>query len=666
MPFDYDVVIPTIGSRPALLDQAITSVLRQTAQPSRVIVVVDGAHTAADAIRRRWPSVDVVVVEERSGEAVARQRGIEAASATWVTFLDDDDLWSTRKMEATADYLTEHPDCQAVRSTYFVFAAPDDPIDQYAGQQVDLRGETLDDLERAGATRSTSNDFDYLRIQGDSLGLLLERNRGVIGSTCVRRTILQSLPAVPPGTRPGADHLLFCLIATHVEWHLIEAPLLFYRLHSGQDTRRAGADTVRGIIRSRIAAWDLCGAVAPRSISTYGWTYRREFRPFLWASLRRGRLTEAVRTWLVTFPLLPYWSDRALLLIPEPIVWRWRHRAGRDAGRTRAMADVDASTASDPRRLSVCVVTYERRTYLERCLRSLDENVSADVEIVIVDASKESAEQLVVGIRSSAIYVHAPELAGWMTKSRNEALNWVQGEVVAFLDDDVVVSAQWETALLAAYDDPSVSAVAGRTRNLQPGEDTYDLPIGRVRQDGSLTEGFASIQPPMTDIDHGIGANMSFRRRMLARLGGFRDDYPGTAIREDTDIFLRVKRAGGRAVFATDAVVDHLPAPHVHGARFDLRYRLYARRNHMVLLARYDGIRSRLLRQWIAREVRSVGAVRGLRRKVERLAVVTVGVCWGSVAMLRQAHWNPTDPARGDVVATHLRLRLSGGANADA
>ncbi|GAA4345814.1 glycosyltransferase family 2 protein [Microbacterium rhizosphaerae] len=658
MPFDYDVVIPTLGNRPALLDQSIASALGQTLPPARVIVVVDGDLIAAAEIKQRWPAVDVVAVAERSGTAAARQRGIESCSATWVTFLDDDDLWAKRKMAVTADYLERHSTCQAVRAVYWIFAEPGDPINEYGGQNVDMHGTSLDDLERAAIGMSPANDFEYLRIQGDSLGLLLERNRGVISTTCVRRSLLEGIPAVPPTMHAGEDHVLFCLIATRAEWHLIDEPLLFYRVHSAQYTR-TGIGMARGIIQSRVTAWELCGDAAPRSLGTYGWTYRREFRPFLWAMLRPGKLVEAFRTWTASFQLLPYWTDRALLLIPEPVVWRWDHRVRRiTAAAGPKKGYVLDSTAEDRPRLSVCVVTYERPTYLERCLRSLDENVSDDVEIVVVDASKESAEALVAGIRPSAIYVHAPQLAGWMTRSRNEALKRARGDVISFLDDDVVVSAQWQAALLAAYDDPSVSAVAGRTRNLQPGEDVYDQPVGRLRQDGSLTEGFASIQPPTTPIDHGIGANMSFRRRMLARLGGFRDDYPGTAIREDTDIFLRVKRAGGRAVFATDAVVDHLPAPHVHGARFDLRYKLYARRNHMVLLARYDGIRSRMLRRWIVHELRSVRQVAGLRRKAQRLVVITIGIGWGAAAMIRQAHWTPMDPARGDPLATQLRLRM--------
>ncbi len=308
---------------------------------------------------------------------------------------------------------------------------------------------------------------------------------------------------------------------------------------------------------------------------------------------------------------------------------------------------------------SVCIVTYERSDFLRRCLLSIDGGVTDDTDVVIVDASTADSSAMVAELRGSARYVHAPGLAGWMTRSRNEALRHVRGDVVSFLDDDVVVSAGWQAAVLTAFADPSVDAVSGRTRNLQPGEEHYELPIGRLRANGSLTEGFASLPAAPVDVDHGIGANMSFRRAMLARLGGFRDDYPGTAMREDTDIFLRILRLGGRSVFAPDAVVDHLPAPHQKGQRFDTRYKLYSRRNHMVLLARHAGIRSELLRRWIGSELRQVAGAPTLPARVGRFGVTVLGIGWGAVAMARQASWAPSSPVRDDALGRELRGTLT-------
>ena len=314
-------------------------------------------------------------------------------------------------------------------------------------------------------------------------------------------------------------------------------------------------------------------------------------------------------------------------------------------------------------RLSVCVVTYERAAFLERCLAALAAELDAGAEVVVVDASRDDHARETRAVLSTVRYLHAPELAGWMTRSRNEALRHARGELVAFLDDDVVVRSGWQAALEAAFAAEGVQlAVAGRTRNGLPGEDQYDRPIGRLLPDGTLTDGFASDAPDLVDVDHGIGANMSFRRSVLAALGGFRDDYPGTAIREDTDIFLRVRAMGGRSVFAPDAVVDHLPAPHVRGARFDTRYKLYGRRNHMVLLARDAGIGSRTLWRWVGVQFQNVRRATGLRARAQRLGVTTIGVVWGAGAMLRGAGWRPTPPPRTDPIGNELR-RILGGAS---
>lgn len=309
-------------------------------------------------------------------------------------------------------------------------------------------------------------------------------------------------------------------------------------------------------------------------------------------------------------------------------------------------------------RHSVCIVTYERVAFLERCLRSLGGRLREGTQVVVVDASEKDAGALVRNAFSGAVYLHRPSLAGRMTTSRNEALGVASGAIISFIDDDVVVSAEWQGALLDAFGDDYVSAVCGRTRNLQPGEDDYDRPVGRLLPNGTLTEGFASLQPDNVEIDHGIGANMSMRRSALAELGGFRDDYPGTALREDTDVFLRLRSLGRGAVFAPLASVDHLPAPHVKGRRFDLRYKLYARRNHMVLIARHAGIASPMLRHWIGHEFAQVPSAGGVGRAVQRAGVTILGVMWGALAMTRQARWRPTPPARTDDVGRDIRERL--------
>lgn len=310
--------------------------------------------------------------------------------------------------------------------------------------------------------------------------------------------------------------------------------------------------------------------------------------------------------------------------------------------------------------LSVVIVTYRRSDYLERCLEGLDRERAEIHQVVVVDASPESDHARAESAYPGIVYVHAPELAGHMTRSRNKALHHVDADVISFLDDDVVVHPGWARAVRDAFAEEQIDALAGRTLNGLPGEESFAEPIGSLRPDGRLTAGFAAAESRRTVVTHGIGAKMSFTREVLCRLGGFNDDYPGTALREDTDIFLRVARLGGVAMFDPAAVVDHLPAPHVHGRRFDTRYKLYGRRNHVVLLARHKGLVSPIVARWIGAQLTDVLAPHGARRKIERLGVTLIGVAWGLGAALPQARlFGPQPAERQGAEALVIRQKLA-------
>jgi glycosyltransferase involved in cell wall biosynthesis len=338
-PFRYDVVIPTHGRNIAFLTDAIGSVTRQTLPPHEVIVVVDGKRGIGEALRRIPGPIRMIELPEPSGQAEARQVGIEAATASWVAFLDDDDLWAATKQERTVRYLATHPEAKAVRAGYWMFSAVQDDVEGLNGQRVEIRGDRIAELEAAAAHAAPLNDLDYLDILGDRLGLMLEFNRGVISTSVVRRDVLTSIPRVPRGQRPGNDYMLFAHVAAATEWHLIRERLGFYRVHAGQDTLTRFPGRAQGILSAKKQLWARYADRAPRPLTAYGSIYRAEVRQFLWVLLKSGDVVEAVRTFEDAKELLPRLEDRALALVPEPIVWHaedLRRRLRRAFGRTAA------------------------------------------------------------------------------------------------------------------------------------------------------------------------------------------------------------------------------------------------------------------------------------------------------------------------------------------
>jgi GT2 family glycosyltransferase len=320
--------------------------------------------------------------------------------------------------------------------------------------------------------------------------------------------------------------------------------------------------------------------------------------------------------------------------------------------------------------VSVIIITFERPAFVRSCLQHLERVRPQPSEVLVVDASADEQTSEVVQDFPFARCLRVPENAGRMTTSRNHGLLHANGEVIAFLDDDANARETWLRGLLDAFSLDGVDAVAGRTCNGISGEEHEGVEeIGRLLRTGALTGNFAADPACVVDVDHGIGANMAFRRHALARLGGFRDDFRGIGgVREDTDVFLRLRAVGSRAVFAPVAVVDHVGAPHVIGRRFDYRYVFWARHNHALLLARNLGLGSREFRTWVWSELRDALGSRHpyLVRRVARMTLGLAAVLAGVGTSLLKSRWRPADPVRQDVIGRAIARHLARAAEGDA
>jgi GT2 family glycosyltransferase len=315
--------------------------------------------------------------------------------------------------------------------------------------------------------------------------------------------------------------------------------------------------------------------------------------------------------------------------------------------------------------VSVVIVSWCRPDHVRSCLEHLTRLASPPDEVVVVDASPDDRTTAVVKNFPGVLLVAFSGGARHMTTSRNLGLLHVSGDIVAFIDDDVNVRPGWLRGLVKTYADLTVGAVSGRTCNGVPGEESEGVnAIGRVLPEGELTGNFAADPGAVVDVDHGIGANMSFRREVLAQLGGFRDDFAGVGgLREDTDVFLRLRALGYRAVFSPEVVVDHVGAPHVRGRRFDFRYMFWARRNHALLIARNFGLGSSQFRSWLLRELRRTGAVSHPNplRRAARIAIGVSGIVTGLTVSVVKARWGPSNPARRDRIGNQIRVSLARG-----
>lgn len=97
--------MPTIGTRPLLLAEALRSVLTQSMTPHEIVVVHNGDVDATPTVP---VGVRLLRLPAGSGVANARNLGVQHARGTHVAFLDDDDLWGKTYLESIMLHISSH------------------------------------------------------------------------------------------------------------------------------------------------------------------------------------------------------------------------------------------------------------------------------------------------------------------------------------------------------------------------------------------------------------------------------------------------------------------------------------------------------------------------------------------------------------------------------
>jgi GT2 family glycosyltransferase len=220
--------------------------------------------------------------------------------------------------------------------------------------------------------------------------------------------------------------------------------------------------------------------------------------------------------------------------------------------------------------LDIAICTHDRPDTLQRCLESLRKlgvtDAPGPVQVLVIDnaPSDDRAARIVAGYRS-VIYIREPKPG--LDFARNRALREASADLVAFLDDDVVVDCCWLEGLCeAAAENPDAGAFTGPVLPLELETRAQILfeQIGGFGRNFDRVR-FGSLLPdtptyPCGAGMFGAGCNMVFRRRVLLELGGFDDaldsgaPLPGGG---DLDMFYRVVRAGYPLVREPKLLVYH-------------------------------------------------------------------------------------------------------------
>ena len=238
--------------------------------------------------------------------------------------------------------------------------------------------------------------------------------------------------------------------------------------------------------------------------------------------------------------------------------------------------------------VSVIIVNWNGRFWLEQCLPTLAEQTYTDFEVIVVDNGSE--DDSVVWLRENWPKVRVLGLSSnsGFAAPNNRGIEASRGEWIATLNNDTLLDREWLQNLIAETGDPQVGMVASLVVFLDESDQVDAAGILVDKAGMAWNRGHGG---PIDDVSvpaEVFGPNGSaalYRREMLAEIGLFDEDF--FAYYEDVDLAWRARRAGWRCRYTPAAVVRHWHS--ATGGQFPwLKTFLISRNKHWTIIKNYD------------------------------------------------------------------------------
>jgi glucosyl-dolichyl phosphate glucuronosyltransferase len=221
--------------------------------------------------------------------------------------------------------------------------------------------------------------------------------------------------------------------------------------------------------------------------------------------------------------------------------------------------------------VSVILCTFNRCESLRTALESVAVSQLPDSvswEVLVVDNNSKDKTRAIVDEFAGRYpghfrYLFEPQQG--KSYALNSGVRESSGEILAFMDDDVVVDSNWLRILTSIFHDPQWAGAGGRILPERSFTPPPWLPIQNKYALAPLAIFDIGAQPgEMREAP--FGTNMAFRREVFEKVGGFRTDLgpcPGSETRsEDTEFGYRALAAGRRLWYQPSALVYHSLSPH--------------------------------------------------------------------------------------------------------
>ncbi|MBL6996153.1 glycosyltransferase family 2 protein [Desulfobacula sp.] len=230
--------------------------------------------------------------------------------------------------------------------------------------------------------------------------------------------------------------------------------------------------------------------------------------------------------------------------------------------------------------VTVIVVTLNNLNLLRNCLRSLYTQDYAAMEIIVVDNGSDDDIAGMVSAEFPKVRMVRLGKNHGFAGGNNRGIEIARGKYVALINNDALASPQWLSSMVeTAESDRRVGAVASIIidGNSPDVLDSCGVGIGLDGMSRQAMRGMPApelIQPKEVLLFSGCACLL--RMEALKSVGLFDEDF--FAYCEDTDLGLRIRKAGWKIVVAPKAYVEHYYS--MTGGKFSLQKVYWVERNH--------------------------------------------------------------------------------------
>lgn len=198
--------------------------------------------------------------------------------------------------------------------------------------------------------------------------------------------------------------------------------------------------------------------------------------------------------------------------------------------------------------VSILIPVYNEENTIATTLRALLKSDHEKFEVIVVDdGSTDDTADVVRDFEKKDMRIRlVSKKNDGKASALNLGLREAKSDYVVTIDGDTIILPRTITALLQPFSDASVDAVCG---NVEVGN-TRNILTAFQALEYITTQNFdRRAFDELNCISVVPGATGAWRRQKILDLGGYTDD----TLTEDADLTLRLLRAGGRIVYASDA-----------------------------------------------------------------------------------------------------------------